>query len=96
MGKVYVYLMQGDKPICYYSTDIAKFMDPNPKYKWVQLIPDLSIGKVTESHKAGLLSIKLAIHDKTKDGPINFESFDAWKKPPPKRMNVFKCRAYVF
>lgn len=34
---------------------------------------DLSVGKVQDPHKAGLISIKLAIHDKTKDGPISFE-----------------------
>lgn len=57
---------------------------------------DLSIGKVTESHKAGMLSIKLSIHDKSKDGPINFSDFPAWKKPPPKRLSAKKVRLYLF
>jgi len=30
IGKVYVYLMSGDKPVCYYKEEIEKFMDPNP------------------------------------------------------------------
>lgn len=34
---------------------------------------DLALGKVTEPHKAGLISLKLSIHNKTKNGPINFE-----------------------
>lgn len=58
--------------------------------------PDLAIGKVSESHKAGLISFKMSIHDKTKDGPINYEHFDAWKKAPLKRLPVKKVRAFVF
>lgn len=65
--------MSGDKPVCYFKADIEEFMDPNPKFRWVQLVNDLSVGKVTDTHKAGLISIKLSIHDKTKDGPINFD-----------------------
>ena len=30
------------------------------------------------------------------NGPINFADFDAWKKPPPKRLGNFKVRAFVF
>lgn len=60
------------------------------------MTPDLSLGKVSDSNKAGMISVKLSIHDKTKDGPINFEAFPAWKKPPPKRSGVKKVRAYVF
>jgi hypothetical protein len=49
-------------------------MDPNPtQLKWIQLNNDLALGKVTESHKAGMLSVKIALHDKSKNGPINFE-----------------------
>ena len=72
------------------------FVDPNPKMKWIQLNPDLAIGKVTDSNKSGIISIKLSIHNKSAKGPINFEAFDAWKKGPPKRMSVYKCRAFIF
>lgn len=73
IGRVHVYLLSGDKPICYFKTDIEEFMNPNPQWRWLEMFNDLSVGKVTEPHKAGLISIKLSIHDKTKDGPINFE-----------------------
>jgi hypothetical protein len=88
--------MSGDKPVCYWKSDIEEFLNPNPQMKWVEMTCDLAIGKVTNPNKAGILSFKLAIHDKTKDGPINFEQFDAWKKPPPKRMNIKKVRVYLF
>lgn len=96
MGKVFVYLMSGDKPICYYKCEIEDFMDPNPKWKWIELFNDLAIGKVTDPNKAGIVSIKLSIHDKTKNGPISFDKFDAWKKPPAKRLNIKKVRVHVF
>jgi hypothetical protein len=37
------------------------------------MLPDLAIGKVSDSSKAGFISVKISIHDKTNDGPINFE-----------------------
>lgn len=36
------------------------------------MTPDLSVAKVKLPHKAGMISMKLAIHDKTRNGPINF------------------------
>jgi hypothetical protein len=96
IGRVYVYLMSGDKPVCFYKAEIEEFLDPNPQWKWVELTNDLAIGKVSEAHKAGVLSIKLSVHDKTKDGPISFDKFDAWKKPPPKRLNCLKARVFLF
>lgn len=96
IGRFYVYLMSGDKPICFYKAELDDFLNPNPTFKWIQLTPDTAIGKVTDPNKAGLLSVKICIHDKTKDGPINFEQFAAWKKPPPKRLSVKKVRAFIY
>lgn len=88
--------MSGDKPVCFFKTDISEFMDPDPKWKWFELIPDLALGKVTSPQKAGLISIKLSIHDKIAQGPIQFDQFAAWKKPPPKRLDVKKVRCFIF
>ena len=88
--------MDGDNAICYAKDEIQNFLDPSPKLKWIELNPDLSMGKVDEAHKAGIISVKLSIHPKTEKGPIDFAQFDAWKKPPPKRLNNFKVRAYIF
>jgi hypothetical protein len=80
--------MSGNNPICYYKDDIENFLDPNPIFRWISLIPDLSLGKVTEDHKAGIVSIKMSIHDKTLNGPIKFSDYATWKKDPPKRLGV--------
>ena len=96
MGKVFIYLMDGEKPVSFAKMDIEEFMEPSPKMKWVEMIPDLSIGKVTEHHKSGLLSFKLSIHDKSANGPIDFAKHQAWKKPPAKRPQNFKIRAFIY
>jgi hypothetical protein len=96
IGKIYIYLMSGSDAICYYKADIEEFMDPNPQWKWVQMIPDLSVGKVKDTYKAGVISFRLSIHDKRQGGPIQYKDFKAWSKDPPKRMGVRKVRAYIF
>jgi hypothetical protein len=50
MGKVFVYLMDGEKQVCFAKLDIAEFLEPNAVLKWVELEPDLSIGKVKEHY----------------------------------------------
>lgn len=64
--------MQGDKAISYFKSDIENCIDPNAKLHWLEMVPDLAIGRIKDSHKAGIISVKLSIHDKTKDGPIDF------------------------
>ena len=56
IGKVYIYLMSGNDPVCYYVADIEKFTNPNPEFQWIEMIPDLALGKVKEAHKAGVIS----------------------------------------
>lgn len=50
IGRVYIYLMDGKNPVSYAQKDISLFTDPNAKYHWVELQPDLSIGKVKEHY----------------------------------------------
>lgn len=88
--------MEGENAISFTKVEIGSFMDPNPEFRWFELTPDLSVGKVKEDHKAGMVSVKLSIHDKTKNGPIDFNMFDAWSKPVPKRPKNFKVRAFIF
>lgn len=96
MGRVYVYLMDGKTPICYYKEHIKNFLNPNPKTKWIQMQPDLAIGSCKEAHKAGVISVKLSVHDRGLNGAIDFKEYDAWKKAPKKRLPVWTVRTYVF
>jgi hypothetical protein len=40
IGSCFVYLMLGDKPICYYRADISILTNPNPDFVWIELLPD--------------------------------------------------------
>ena len=38
----------------------------------------------------------MAIHNKSKNGPLDWGKLPAWKKPPPKRPQIKKVRAFIF
>ena len=89
--------MSGKEAIAYYKADVEDFLNPNPEWKWLQMIPDLSVGKVKDSHKAGIISVKLSIKERPKSHtPTDFRSSEVWSKEPPKRSGTKKARAYVF
>lgn len=96
MENIFVYLMDGKHAICYWKGKVSDFTDPNPAYRWLILKNDKAIGKVSEDHEAGMVQIKLSIHPKHLDGPIDFKTFDAWKKPAPRRLSSKKIRCFIF
>ena len=49
-----------------------------------------------EDHEAGMIQMKFSINDKAKNGPMEFKQFDAWKKPPPRRLGSKKIRCFIF
>ena len=54
--------MDDDDPICYWRGECKDFLDPSPKFQWLPLTNDLSVGKCKEGHKAGMISLKLSIN----------------------------------
>ena len=96
LGRVYIYLLEGDEPICFWKGLAKDFMDPSPKFKWFPLTCDLSKGKVSNSWEAGLIQVKLSINDITKNGNVDFTKLEAWRKPPPKRLSSWKIRCFIF
>lgn len=77
--RVYVYLMDGDEPVCYRRFDIEQIGDKNPEFRWLGLINDKSIGKVDEHYKAGIVQMRLyfAMYE-----PGEEQEFKSW----PSRM----------
>ena len=71
-------------------------MDPSPKAKWIPMSCDLAKAKVTKSYEAGLISVKISINNKTKNGPAEFKKQDSWKKLPAKRLSSWKIRCFIF
>lgn len=51
---VFIYLMDGKKPVCFWKDLCTNYVDPEAKPRWVPFEPDLALGKVTKPHIAGL------------------------------------------
>ena len=96
MDTIFVYLLDGSVPICYWRGKVSDFTNPDPKFQWIILKNDKSIGKVAEDHEAGMLQFKLSINNKQLNGPVDFKTFDGWKKPPPRRLGSKKIRCFIF
>ena len=68
-------------------------MDCNAKIRWVELNNDLSIGKIKEPQRGGVIGFKLAIV-KRNDGVaapvVDFirDFKDSWPEKPPKRIDI--------
>ena len=98
LDRVYVYLMDGNEPICFWKGLAKDFTDINPKrYQWLPLTADLAKGKVAKNYEAGLISIKMSILHKSKVGVVDYKRADSvWKKAPPKRLKSWKIRCFIF
>jgi hypothetical protein len=97
MGRVYVFLMDGEDAVCFWRGECKDFADPNPPcMKWCALTNDESIGKVKNAYDAGMVSIKMSINHKTKNGSCDFTKYNAWRKPPPKRYSSYRIRCFVY
>ena len=96
MDNIFIYLLDGSTPICFWKGIVADFTNSDPKYQWITFKNDKAIGKVSEDHEAGMLQIKLSINNKTENGSVDFKAFDAWKKPPPRRLGSKKIRCFIF
>jgi hypothetical protein len=82
MGRVIMSLNDGTSPICFHSEQLTNYQEPNAEYKWINLKPDLAVGTVKDTNKAGIFSLKLSIF-KGKLEPKDIKQFENWKKPKP-------------
>ena len=73
MDKIFVYLMDGNNPICYWKGEVKDFENPDPKYQWLILKNDKAIDKVKEDHEAGMIQMKFSINAKHENGPIDYK-----------------------
>jgi len=96
MENIFVYLMDGNYPICFWKGKVSDFTDPDPKYRWLILKNDKAVGKVSEDHEAGMIQMKFSINAKHLNGPVEFKNYEAWKKPPPRRLGSKKIRCFIF
>lgn len=55
MEKIFIYIMDGSIPICYWKGDIKEFLNPNPKFRWITMKNDQAVGKVANDYEAGMI-----------------------------------------
>lgn len=67
--------------------------------KWVALINDKSVNKVSKAHEAGMISFRLSIHDQTRFGDVDWDFVPAWTNILPNepykypiRCNIYQCK----
>ena len=88
--------MDGETPVCYWKGPVTDFLDKNPDYKWLTMKNDNAIGVVTNDYEAGLIQIKMTLVNKALEPNVNYAQFESWKMKPPKRLNSYKIRCYIF
>lgn len=101
MGTIFIYLCKkysigGWKRICFYKGTVEEFSDPNPPVRWLEMIPDEAIGEVEEPHLAGIVGIRLSLHDSHTHGKIEWTDNSNWKRRLRRRPGLIKVRAYIF
>jgi hypothetical protein len=96
MERIYIYLMDGDLPVSYWKGMAKDFTDPNAQFKWVSLIADKSIKKITKPHKAGIISFRLTINDVYKNNTVDISSLPEWNAELPSKTTEYLWRAYIF
>jgi hypothetical protein len=57
---------------------------------------DPAIDKVDEPHMAGIVGIRLSIHDCHTEGKINWVDFPNWKRRLKRRPGLIKVRCFIF
>lgn len=77
IGTVFFYLhyktkISGWKRVCYWKGDIKRFKEPNAKLQWLEMNPDLAIGEVKKPFLAGIIGVKMSIHDVSSNGAIDW------------------------
>jgi hypothetical protein len=55
MDKVFIYIMDGSIPICYWKGDIKEFVNPNPTFWCITFKNDPAVGKVANDYEAGMI-----------------------------------------
>ena len=88
--------MHDKQPVCYWRGDAADFKDHSPAIRWVPLVNDLSIGEVQNAYEAGIISFRLYIHDKYRQGELMADYIEPWNHDLPKLPFKYKARAYIY
>ena len=75
LDRVYVYLMSGDYPICWWKGKVSDFLNPDPEYRWLTMKNDKAYGYVAKEHEAGMIQIKMAFNPRKINGEVDFTKY---------------------
>jgi hypothetical protein len=64
--------------------------------KWVALINDKSVDKVSKAYKAGMISFRLSIHDRTNYGDVDWDFVPAWTNYLPDEPYRYPIRCHIY
>ena len=93
---VFVYLCYKGKTLSYWRGPATKFMEIDAEMQWVTLQIDHSVGEIKDPQKSGLISIRLAINDRTDNGDIDWDYVPNWSEDRPEAPSFYNVRAHIF
>ena len=59
MGRVYIYLMADNLPVCWWKGRVSDFLDPNPQIKTIKMRIDKALAYIKSESEAGSIKLKL-------------------------------------
>ena len=71
-------------------------MEIDAEMQWVTLQIDHSVGEIKDPQKSGLISIRLAINDRTDNGDIDWDYVPNWSEDRPEAPSFYNVRAHIF
>ena len=90
-------------PICWWKGEAEDYLNPEANFVWNSFTPDKAIkaGRKVKSHMSGLFQMKCYFHSDYNDGvegqrKFNPKKYLAWKNKPPRRLEVFNIRVYIY
>ena len=64
LDKIFIYLMDEEKPVCFWRGNAKDFADENPENQWIVLKADRAIGKIDNDYEAGMLQMRLSVFNR--------------------------------
>lgn len=99
---VFIYLMYGSDPICYWKGKPTDFTNVDAKLNWVNLQIDYAAGKVKKHHMSGILQMRLLFIDVTHPDSTKAEEDQTkrvnklWGKKNAARSDIVEVRCYIY
>merc|ERR1712194_648900 len=89
----------GDRPVCFFRESLINYNKVESNLLWEGFTADLSVGRVTESNKAGLFSFRLMFRDVTEQGALDRLKVPSWSQKSPRtaqytlRCCIYQCES---